>query len=322
MSDLASCGHKIDAVDRGGQQPPGGLLQSPAGITYTLHTDEPPTLQQEQAVIRSYVFPAIQVGNGQDFAQQTFLGCEMGIRRRYRHAEHTVLRSAPELPVPVIAQIDHAVGTKTVRLGDGVELPPFVVGNRDALSALDDGLESIAQRLFLGDVIQDLDLVVIIYQVCLHNVRQTDVQRVFADDLLHLHLVSAYLVDLTVVDQEMQAVVTLPYFLHLATEQVAVGQTAEVQFAIGLDADLSEVVIATHPDGVVVVTIDHRHTGKTRRMDDSPLGLVVIEHAFEVGDKDDTVLRNTYVEVAVMGLIVVRKIVTEVRDALGKDSSQ
>ena len=124
------------------------------------------------------------------------------------------------------------------------------------------------------------------------------------------------LIDLTIVDQEMQAILTLPNLLHLAAEQVTAGDSAEIQLTIRLGLNLSEVVIATHPDGVIRVTVDNRHAGDFRRMDDAPFSLVIIQDTLEVGHIDDAVFRHDDIEVTVMGFVIFGIVITQERYSL------
>ena len=63
------------------------------------------------------------------------------------------------------------------------------------------------------------------------------------------------MVDISVVDQETNAIGILPYLKNLTVEILCLRVAMQIQFAIALLRDMSEEVISSGPDYVMLVNL-------------------------------------------------------------------
>ena len=110
--------------------------------------------------------------------------------------------------------------------------------------------------------------------------------------------------------------------LYVSLELMMLIIFLQYQCSVVADLDETEIVIAARPDLAFGVLEDRRDTGDAFRMDDAPLGIVVIEQSFKVGEIDNTVLVNGNVKIVFVSSILLRAEVLEERQALGRCTSQ
>ena len=79
---------------------------------------------------------------------------------------------------------------------------------------------------------------------------------------------------------------------------------------------IAQEVISSSPKTVLLVTVERGNTRDTWRMDDVPIGFVVIEQTFKVGHIDYTVLTCIDIEIDIMRLVVLCHICFQQRNAL------
>ena len=135
---------------------------------------------------------------------------------------------------------------------------------------------------------------------------------------LFCHLVNGvvfHLIGFAIRHAERQDAIHLLQLTHFTSLVLDIyGMKAQHTFMIIFQ--VSQVVIATSPDAIILVAIERGDTCDAWRVDDVPVGLVVIEQAFEVGYIDNTVFGCIDVIVDIMRLIVLRRIVFEQRQSL------
>ena len=84
------------------------------------------------------------------------------------------------------------------------------------------------------------------------------------------------MVDISVVDQETNAIGILPYLKNLTVEILCLRVAMQIQFAIALLRDMSEEVISSGPNYVMLVNKQDRYTCDARVMQNAPFHIIII----------------------------------------------
>ena len=269
------------------------------------------------------VYLAVEGSNGMHLSRETILGQEITIYRRHLDGKDAMSRGSPKHAVPVVHHIRHLVGAEPVCLGDGIEVVVVPVGNNQSLVLLHLHFQSVVQVLHLGDVFQDGYFFARHQRIQRHDFRLHARTEVGIGALFQPYAVPSHLVDVIVAGHEVQCpasrlvpAVVLKYFHHLALELSLRGYLPKKQFAVGPVLQPGKEVVASHPDGVLAVPIDHRDAADVGRVDDAPLGTVIVQQALEVGNEHRTVLAGFNVVVSVVAAIFRCRVVANQRDTL------
>ena len=84
-------------------------------------------------------------------------------------------------------------------------------------------------------------------------------------------------IDVSVVDEKIQRIVFLfPYFLYFSSESALLSNGLEIQLTITLSLYLTKIVIATSPNFIVPILINHSDAGDARCVDYAPLHIIII----------------------------------------------
>ena len=86
-----------------------------------------------------------------------------------------------------------------------------------------------------------------------------------------------------------------------------------------VDLEVTEIVVATCPKNTFGILKYGGDTANAWRMDDAPVGIVVVEQSFEIGSIECAVVGGNDVEVLVVGLIFGGGIVAQIGNALGME---
>ena len=124
-------------------------------------------------------------------------------------------------------------------------------------------------------------------------------------------------INLLIAGKEKNVAVLLPYPLYLAVEGRSGVTGVHIEVATLIDFEVAEIVVATGPEHAVGVLENGGDTADARRVDDTPIGIVVVEQSFEIGDIDRAVVSGNDVEVLVVSHVFGGRIVVYVGNALG-----
>ena len=124
------------------------------------------------------------------------------------------------------------------------------------------------------------------------------------------------LIDIIIADHQLQRRALFEDLHHLPFEGVFPADLLHVQFAIGTFLQPCDEVIASHPDGVLAVTIDHRDTSQFGCVDHTPLATVIVKQSLEVCHEHRPVLTDLDIVVLIVSAILRCGVVSDQRKPL------
>ena len=125
-----------------------------------------------------------------------------------------------------------------------------------------------------------------------------------------------YLIDIIIANHKLYRRFLFEDLDHLAFECVFPADLLHVQFTVGAFLQPCDEVETTHPDGVLLVAIDHRDAPELRSMDHTPPGTVEVDQSLEVCYEHRPVLANLDIVVPVVSAIFRRCVVPDQGQAL------
>ena len=129
------------------------------------------------------------------------------------------------------------------------------------------------------------------------------------------------LIDGAVVHQIRQAAfVVLPYLQDLTTDALSVNWL-QAEFTVITWPHLSDIIITSYPQDTRMVEVERRQIGIVWRVENMPLGIIVVEQSLEISHIDCPVFMGQNVKVTVMGAIFRSRVVSDKRHALCHDGS-
>ena len=295
----------IDAVCRCRQQ--GVILfgELPAGMGDVGNGQEFLAFETVESAERSGIEMIVQLFKGQYLAAQSLVGGEMHVDGGECNAEDTVVGSTPEQPVAVVVHVADIVGAETVLFGDTEQFTAIGVDEDDAVAVGGQCLQTVLEVFHLSNLNVSVDGIVLAIGS--------------GTGLAWRQLVGVVVdsINLLIAGKEKNVAVLLPYPLYLAVEGCSGVTGMHMEVAALVDLEIAEIVVSTGPEHAVGVLENGGDTAYARRVDDTPVGIVVVEQSFEIGDIDRAVVSGNDVEVLVVSHVFGGRIVTQVGDALG-----
>ena len=237
--------------------------QSPTDIFDVGNTLILPGVNHVKSVGITNVDLSVKGCDGMNPARQSVLRQEITIYRRQFDGEDTITRSTPEHTVTVVGHVRHLVGTKAVGFGDGIEFTSLAIAHmiRPCFFSL------LPEAHRPGSTV---------WVVSFKKTSSADVFRASKDTMsdstpeVRLALVCFFsfkvgmrlslLIDIIVADHKLHRLSLLEDLHHLAFECVFPVDLLQVQFAVVIFLQTGKEIVATHPDGVLAVAIDHCDT--------------------------------------------------------------
>ena len=166
------------------------------------------------------------------------------------------------------------------------------------------GSETVAHGFFQYGIVHGYIFITSLQGFDVNHVEHAYLEQIFIDFFIDTDLVVLDFIDDAVADNKEEFAVFFVDFPDLSTEQILTTNSLEEYYAVVFPLNLSEIVVATYPDLVVLSPIAHCDAGDARSADDAPFGMVVVHQSFEIGHKYRTILIDLDVEVHVVGMII------------------
>ena len=204
----------------------------------------------------------------------------------------------------VVVHVVDIVGAQTVLFSDAEQLVAGAINEDDTVAIRRQSLHTDLQVLNLCDV--GLHMVVLAVRRGTNHARFLGIAVVV--DSIHF----------LVAGQEVDVAAFFPNPLHLALKGLLRRAGVHVEVAVSIRLQVAEVVVAARPQPFLGVLEYGGDAGNARRVDDAPVGIVVIEQSLEVGHIYRAVVGGDDVGVHVVGLVFGSGEVAQVGDTLSQ----